>query len=256
LAIDILGAGVGVLKSFEPEAEMKVGSCVPRPFSETVRNSGGIEMTRIEPYESVRDALSDLDNGGRMLSFAARAADERIDAAELAKAAGVFGGKQRMFLYFDMSVARLGESEATDVKARLSDKLARDYAQHGPNHGSKEDVIAHGNAGQPWIISGVPRPVGATSELTMFVFVPMSTGKITTMMPIPIIEQYEVYELDDGGSDVSLRVAHVRGEEQLPEVRTRIAGVLKEFSSDGAGKDAGLYLEAAYYTPIEDLGAS
>ena len=72
-----------------------------------------------------------------------------------------------------------------------------------------------------------------------------------SLMMIPIMDQYDIYELTDDSSSTKTFIANVRGSERLPVELSRFGGILKETSVDKEGKENGhLYLEALYYTRL------
>lgn len=69
-------------------------------------------MREIKPYKTLKGAKAALDNGGRFLNLFARAGDDRITSDELTKAAGVFLHESLAFLFLDMALADLPETQS------------------------------------------------------------------------------------------------------------------------------------------------
>jgi hypothetical protein len=77
---------------------------------------------------------------------------------------------------------------------------------------------------------------------------------------VPIMDEFDVYEVFDTADQVYPRtlIATVRGSKRLDGAhaksgggRIRFGGVLKELRfEDKTGREHGLYMEAAYYTPL------
>ena len=73
-------------------------------------------------------------------------------------------------------------------------------------------------------------------------------GKVMVMVPVPIIDHYDVYEVRDDHSSETFLIAHARGEDKLPTDKIVVAGVLKELKANeeeevGTGK----FLEVEYF---------
>ena len=64
-------------------------------------------MREIKPYKTFSGATAALDNGGRFFNLFARSGDEIVDSSELKKAAGVYSGDSKAFMYFDMALMSL-----------------------------------------------------------------------------------------------------------------------------------------------------
>ena len=73
-------------------------------------------------------------------------------------------------------------------------------------------------------------------------------GSVMTFMMVPIIDQYDVYELKDEASSGSFLIAHAKGATKLPQARIKVAGVLKELKAKKDEENASKkFLEAVYY---------
>lgn len=208
-------------------------------------------MQNVIPYKQFGGALEDLDNGGRFYNIFTKAKDEEVSSVELAKAAGVFLDKQKMFLFYEMAVHDLGESDKRDLLDSLSDDLQVTYGEHRPMTLLPSEADSKGVASKSAILTGYPRFVEDKTVFNGFVFVPVSTGKMTTFAMIPIMDRYDIYELKDESSSEKTFIANVRGSKRLPVELSRFGGILKETSLDKEGeKKDRLFLEALYYTQL------
>ena len=59
---------------------------------------------------------------------------------------------------------------------------------------------------------------------------PIMSGSVTTFMMIPLIDQYDVYELRDEESSETFLIAHLKGSEKLPSKKMILGGVFKELN--------------------------
>jgi len=208
-------------------------------------------MKKIIPYKTFRNALVSLDNGGRFYNLLTKANDGQVSSAELAKVAGVFNDKQKMVLYLEMSLSYLDEPSRKSIHASLSDDLKKSYKKYSPQRMLPSQAQKAGKLKSNAIITGVPRFVDAKSEFTGFIMVPIMAGKVMTFVMIPIIDQYDVYELRDDLISKEFIIAHARGKVKLPEAEIRCGGIIKELKADKKEKSkATKFLEAMYYTPL------
>jgi len=206
-------------------------------------------MREIKPYRTAQGAARALDNGGRFYNLFAKTGDDRVDPAELARAAGVHSAGANAFLYFELALMDLPVAERSEIVARLSPDLRLRYEANRPAILAPSSVEPQGQAGLSTIVSGYPVFV---EDKTQFVGFIMLVVPIITM--IPIMDQYDVYEVFDSPKKRTSRtvVATARGSKRLDFVRTRFGGVLKELRfEDKTGKDHGLYLDTTYYTLLE-----
>lgn len=81
--------------------------------------------------------------------------------------------------------------------------------------------------------------------------IPIQTGGVSNMMMIPIMDQYDVYEVRDDEQGSEYLVAHGRGTDRLPETRMRLAGVIKELQRDEKSEgDHRHFLDLIYYARL------
>ncbi len=205
-------------------------------------------MKKIVPYKSYKYAVASLDNGGRFYNLRSKAKDGDISSAELAKAAGVFTGRQTMMLYLEMSLMDLDEWKKGQVLSHLSKSLKSDYAKFKPERFSPQQANEGAIVGQSAIITGIPKHVDSKTEFKGFIMIPISTGKTTTFTMVPLIDQYDIYELRDERTDQEFFIAHHRSKRKLSEEVTRCGGVIKELKSKKSEKsNSDKFLEMVYY---------
>ncbi|MDT0678108.1 hypothetical protein [Autumnicola musiva] len=78
--------------------------------------------------------------------------------------------------------------------------------------------------------------------------IPVMAGKAMTFMMIPIIEQYNVYELRDEKTSETFIIAHSKDSDVLPQEKIVIAGVIKELKTNKDKNAPGRkFLEAIYH---------
>lgn len=208
-------------------------------------------MKKIIPYKTTSKALASLDNGGRFYNFASKADDGEISSSELAKAAGVFSDKQQMILYLEMAISELAPDEQSKVLGSLSDDLKVVHKKHVPQQLIPSEAKSKGRLASCAIVTGIPKLVDSKSDFYGFIMIPIIAGKVTTFAMIPIIDQYDVYELRDSETSQDLLIAHNRGSEKLPESMIRCGGVLKELKkAKNEGAEATIFLETIYYSPV------
>lgn len=206
-------------------------------------------MQKINPYKTLKGALSALDNGGRFYNFLTGADDGQIEPAELAKVAGVFTDRKKMFLYLDMALAYLNSNEAERVISTMTPELQSEYRCHKPSHYTPAEANKYGRAATSATITGIPHYVQSNSDFSGFIMIPISTGKTTTFTMVPIIDHYDVYEVRDMETKDDFLVAHARGRQKLPNNPATLGGILKELKGDKKCRPKhNLFLESLYYS--------
>ncbi|MCM4158223.1 hypothetical protein [Gramella sp. AN32] len=205
-------------------------------------------MKRITPYEEINEALLSLDNGGRFYNILTKSNDGIIDQSELGKVGGLFNDKQKMILFLELSMTFLKNEERKIIIGKLDKDLKQTYLNFKsqillPSEANEKGIIAS-NA----ILTGVPKLVDEKSDFTGFIFVPIMTGKVMTFIMIPIVDNYNVYELRDEKTSETFIIAHSRDSKILPNEKIIIAGVFKELKS-GKNENSKIlkFLEANYY---------
>ncbi len=72
-----------------------------------------------------------------------------------------------------------------------------------------------------------------------------------TFIPVPIIDQYDIYEIRDDHSAETFLIAHYQGKGKLPSEKIKVAGVLKEIEVKKDGiKGNQKFLEINYYQKL------
>tara|TARA_B100001245_G_scaffold216885_1_gene184964 strand:+ start:158 stop:790 length:633 start_codon:yes stop_codon:yes gene_type:complete len=206
-------------------------------------------MKELIPYNSIEQALEDFDNGGRFYNILTKANDDQITSAELAKAAGVFSDKQNMILFLEMALMQLDTEHHNKVISYLSEELKDLYSKHLPAHFTPAEANQQGQASQTAIITGIPKLIDSKTKFTGFIMIPIITNNVTTFAMIPIMDQYDVYELRDEETDTDFFIAHKRGSEKIAEKTTHCAGIIKELKAKKKEEsDSGTFLEIIYYS--------
>jgi hypothetical protein len=205
-------------------------------------------MKQIIPYQNLAAALAHLDNGGRFYNLFSKAEDGEIDVAELSKVAGMFNEKQKLVLFLELSMSALSKEDQVTIISKLDPQLRRDFlkykAQELMASAAEAEGVLAGNA----IITGVPTVKDSKSEFKGIILIPILTGKVMTFIPVPIIDQYDIYEIHDEHSSETFLIAHYRKKEKLPAQKIKVAGVLKKLEVKVNGeKGYQKFLELNYY---------
>ncbi len=185
-------------------------------------------MKQIIPYQHITEALTQLDNGGRFFNLFTKAEDGQISAAELSKVAGMFNERQKLVLFLELSMSQLPKEDQISIIAKLDDKLRKDFLKYKAQELMASEAEARGVLSTNAIITGVPTIKGSKSEFKGMILIPISTGKAMTFVPVPIIDQYDIYEVRDDQSSQTFLIAHYRGKGKLPAEKIKVAGVIKE----------------------------
>ncbi len=205
-------------------------------------------MKKITPAKDFDDALEILDNGGRFYNFKAKANDGRIDQSELGKVAGIFSDHQEMILFLEMLMINLTTEEKNKIISLLDKTLQEKYNRLHALRLSIADVNNKGMFSNSIITKGIPQLVESKKEFTGFIMIPIVSGNITSFSMIPLIEEYNVYELKDTDSDETALIAHSKLFDNLPQEEITVAGVLKELKPNKEDKTtSGKFLEIVYY---------
>lgn len=98
------------------------------------------------------------------------------------------------------------------------------------------------------IITGFPKHVDSKSDFTGFIMIPIMAGKVMTFTMIPIMDEYDVYEIKDEQTSKTFLIAHTIGGQKLPEKRIVVAGILKELKAhENEEVGSKKFLEAYYF---------
>ncbi len=201
-------------------------------------------MKHIQPFTSSAEALSKLDNGGRLWDFSSKANDGNISKAELAKAAGVFSSTQKIMLYLEMHLSELSSDESAKIRAALDPDLQSLYLKNRPKRHSIATAATEAQPGSPIITQGIPELVDAKTAFLGFIMIPIVTNGITTFSMIPIIDQYDVYRLKVEGDSTEFLIAHGRGKKKLDNRQQLFGGIIKSLEKENSGTDK--FLEVLY----------
>lgn len=205
-------------------------------------------MIEIIPFKTRDEALQLLDNGGRFFNVFTKADDGEINLAEIAKVAGVFDEKQQLVLFLELSISLLTMEEQLDIISRLDDDLRKFYLKYKPQVLMPSEVETRGGLGINTIISGSPQVKRSNTEFDGFIMIPIFTGKVMSFMSIPLMEQYDVYELFDEGRKSKVVIAHYKGKGKLPLLPMKVGGNLKDIEVEIEGKKGQQkFLEISYY---------
>ncbi len=205
-------------------------------------------MKKITPAKNINDALEILDNGGRFYNFKAKANDGRIDQSELGKVAGIFSDHQEMILFLEMLTVNLPLEDKSKIISMLDKTLQEKYSRLKAQSFNISEVNENGMFSNSIITKGIPHLVESKSEFTGFIMVPIVAGNVTSFSMIPLIEEYDVYELKDTASGEIILIAHTKLFDNLPNEEITVAGVLKELKpSKDKRSNSGKFLEVVYY---------
>ncbi len=205
-------------------------------------------MKKITPYKTKQNALISLDNGGRFYNLITKANDGNITSAELSKVAGLVSGKQKMVLFLEMSLLELSTSARKEILKVLSKDLKSAIIKYPTQLLSPSEANRKGASSQNTIVTGIPSFVESKSDFNGFIMIPIMTGKVTTFSMIPIIDQYDVYEVRDQESSDTFLIAHSKSKNKLPKRKFTFGGILKELKEkEEENSPTKVYLETHYY---------
>ena len=205
-------------------------------------------MKQIQPYFHVSEALSSLDNGGHFYNIFTEAGDGKISHAELSKAGGAFNERQKMILFLELSISRLGADAKAEVLAKFDEVLSANFLKYKAQVLLPSEALEKGVIDANAIITGVPVMVDSRADFKGYVGVPVMVGKVWTIIPVPIVDHYDVYELRDQRTSETFLIAHAKGSDKLPSEKIIVGGVLKELKKvEDEEVGSGMFLEVNYY---------
>jgi hypothetical protein len=156
-----------------------------------------------------------------------------------------------MILFLEMSILQLDQSVKDSVILKLDDGLKETYQKYKPQELLPSEAKTKGIISSNAIITGVPKLVDSQSDFKGFILFPMQIGDVTTFMMIPLIDQYDVYEIRDEETSETFLIAHLKDSEKIPNKKIMIGGVLKELQTDEKeNKSNGIFLKAIYHIDI------
>ena len=204
-------------------------------------------MKKIEPYKNINEATLSLDNGGRFYNVLTKSNDGIISSSELGKVAGLFIDKQKMVLFLDLAISNFDVNTKEKIVDSLDVSLRSTYEKYKSHELLPSEAYDKGILSSNSIITGFPKKIDSKSDFNGVIFIPVGNS----MIAIPLIDKYDVYEIRDEVSDDTFLIAHARGSIVLPEKKIKVAGVLKELKSNKNEKKASKkFLEALYYLNI------
>ncbi len=213
-------------------------------------------MKQIKPYRTVSGAARALDNGGRFYNVFTAAGDEVVSKTELKKAAGGRAAWPVAILYFEMSILALSASEQSQLAQMLDPDLIELRRKHVPATVSPEDFanVAAQLKDQTAIVAGRAQHVKDVSRYGGMIMIPIIAGSVTSFMTIPITEQFDVFKVTDHDSS-SDEGAHIAVPKKHPPLEGRVVrfgGTVKQFEESETDEPGQYYLEAPYYTRIDE----
>lgn len=207
-------------------------------------------MKKITPYKTSKNALASLDNGGRFYNLITQANDGNIETSELSKVAGLVSGKQKMILFLEMSLSKLDSESRKEILQALSTSIKLAIYKYPTQYLSPSKAKEKGQLAHNTIITGIPTFIDSKSDFIGFTMIPVMAGNVTTFMMVPIIDQYDVYEVRNHESSDTFLIAQSKSSKKLPEHLTTFGGVLKELKEKEDEDSSGtVFLEAHYYSP-------
>lgn len=205
-------------------------------------------MKKIIPYQNCVEALNQLDNGGRFYNLFTKAKDGEINVAELSKVAGRFNQKQRLILFLELSLSKLSKEEQIDIISKLDDDLRKNFLKYKAQELKASEVETCGVLSSNVLITGVPTIKDTKSEFQGLILIPIFTGNVMSFVPVPIMDMYDIYEINDEDANTSFLIAHTRSKTKLPSRSVTVGGALKEIEVKVDGvKSMRKYLEVNYY---------
>ena len=207
-------------------------------------------MKKITPYRTLQGALNALDNGGRFYNVFTKAKDDVITDAELCRAAGVYSGKHKAFLFFELALSNLSETEKSQVLQCLSPELRTSYLEAKPKQTQIDSFEKQAAETDTVVVSGFPVFLENKTQFSGFIMIPITTGKITTFTMIPIIDQFDIYEVykTPNLQGEKTIIATVRGSRKLSVKKATFGGVVKKIQfKDKSKKKHCLYVETLFY---------
>lgn len=209
-------------------------------------------MRKLRPYASTQAALKALDNGGRFYNIFTSAGDDEVTSAELKKAAGVFGSSQMAYLFFAMATAELQPAARRSVESSLSPDLKRALSKLRPRELQIADFGDQAMNGRSCIIEGYSKKASKHVARSL-VMIPMQVGNVTSMMPVPSEQVFDVFHIyaDRGRQGPCVPLMIRKGQWQPRRHAVRWGGVMRPFVDEkGKARGEGYYLEPQYYTEL------
>ncbi|MCX2480248.1 hypothetical protein OQY15_14200 [Pedobacter sp. MC2016-15] len=206
-------------------------------------------MKELIPFQNINEAMNHLDNGGHFFNLFTKAGDGEINAAELAKVAGMTNEKQHLILFLELSISKLAKIDQVEIISSLDDKLRRGFLKYKAHELMVHEVDHLGVLGGNVILTGIPTVKESKSEFNGFILIPIFTGKVTMFVPEPVMDRYDLYEISNDHNEEVFLIAHDRGKLKLPAEKIKVAGVVKEIETKVNGiKGMQKFLEINYFS--------
>jgi hypothetical protein len=138
-----------------------------------------------------------------------------------------------------------------EVRGAFSDELSRKYEKYRAEVMKLCDLEENSELEQNVIVTAFPKAFRVKSDFKGYIQTPVVSEKVTTTVMMPLIDQFQVYELFGEETGCEFIAAHPGKSEMLPGHRIRIGGVVKEMKlgkSDDSPSQK--YLEAHYYSEL------
>jgi hypothetical protein len=204
-------------------------------------------MEKIQPYQNASEAMSALDNGGRIYNLFTERGDEQISLGEIAKVAGVFWNAQKAVLHLQMSILELPHEQHNAILDNLDQEAQGYYQKYQALELSPLAAKTEGVLASNLLVRGTPRHVESKEEVG-YVMMMILVGKVPVAIPTPITEHYDVYHVQAENSSENFLIAHSKSKAKLPEEPLLLGGVLKELKLDKYETEASSrYFEVIYY---------
>ncbi|WP_394748266.1 hypothetical protein [Spongiimicrobium salis] len=205
-------------------------------------------MKKVTPYNTLQEARTALDNGGRFYHLMTKSDDGIIAKTELKKVAGRYSSKQKMILFLELAISDLDENGQMRIIEALDEDLKMAYQKYRPEVVVPSQLQSERLLGKSVVVTGVPKRVERKTAFKGFVMIPIMVNNVTTFSMVPIIEAYDVYEIKEMGSNAFAYIAHAKSTVRLEEKPMKIGGVVKELKSEGSEKNTeNTFLEVLYY---------
>ncbi|MEM1135001.1 MAG: hypothetical protein AAGI07_04115 [Bacteroidota bacterium] len=209
-------------------------------------------MKKIEAYGNIDEAVKALDNGGRFYNILTKKNDGIISEAELGKVGGIFNDTQKMILFFELSTSKLNQTKKEALISKMEEDLRTTFGKYKPQELLPSEADEKGMISSNAIIKGIPKLIETKSDFNGFIMVPIIANNVTTFVMVPIIDQYDIYELRDEQFSKTFLIAHAKSSNKLPHKKMKVAGVLKELKANSDEKEASKkILETIYFQEID-----
>ncbi|MBE9467050.1 MAG: hypothetical protein IMY72_01865 [Bacteroidetes bacterium] len=130
----------------------------------------------------------------------------------------------------------------------MDSRLQKNYLKYKSQELLPSEANLKGIISSNAIITGIPKLIDSKSDFEGFIMFPIISGNVTTFMMIPLIDEYDVYELRDEELSETFLIAHLKDSERLPSKKMVLGGVLKELNESEEGDQVkGKFLEAIYH---------